>query len=158
MRVLVTSAGTATAVNLIKELKKFDDLEVFAADVNEYGYTAGSLLADKYLRLPYAVDKSYINRLLSIIEEERIDFLIPINDAEIEILAEENNRGFLCDNILPLYETVKIVRDKKLCNDEVTKIGVLVPNYLNPNDQAKRICRDRVSVGSRGIRISVTSM
>lgn len=153
MRVLVTSAGTATAVNLIKELKKFDDLEVFAADVNEYGYTAGSILADGYFKLPYAIDESYCKRLLSIIEEERINFLIPVNDAEIEVLAKENSRVFLCDSILPSYEIVRMVRDKKTCNAEAAKIGAILPDYLSPNDQVKRICRDRISVGSKGVKI-----
>ena len=51
MNVLITSVGTATSVNLIKELKKRNHY-IVGVDINDYGYTAGSLMVDNYIKVP----------------------------------------------------------------------------------------------------------
>ena len=48
-RILITSVGTATAVNLIKYFHKLGDY-IVGTDINAYGYTAGSMLVDEFVR------------------------------------------------------------------------------------------------------------
>lgn len=150
MRVLLTSAGTATCVNLIRYLKKTGDY-IVVTDINAVGYTSGSLLADQFYRVPLAIEDGFIERLNEIILKEKIELLIPINDIEVYICSKFIN-AIKCQCIVPDVSTIEKVRDKYICSIQMRDIGIMVPKILDVDDiEIKRILRDRVSVGSKGI-------
>jgi carbamoyl-phosphate synthase large subunit len=150
MRVLITSVGTTTSVNLIKEFKKKGDY-VVGVDINPFGYTAGSCLVDKFYQIVWAVDEKYLYSLLKIIESEKIDVLIPINDIEVYIISQNTNR-ISCKCLIPDEKNINICRDKFVCSEKVAAIGVPVPEILSSGKE-KMILRDRIGVGSKGIEI-----
>ncbi len=150
MRILLTSAGTATCVNLIKYLKKLGDY-VVATDINAIGYTAGSLLADKFYQVPLATEKNFVEKLNEIILLENIELLIPINDIEVYTCSKDINK-IRCQCIVPNISTIEEIRDKYVCSCKMKNIGIYVPEILSvDNVSIKRILRDRISVGSKGI-------
>lgn len=150
MRVLLTSAGTATCINLIKYLKKQKDY-VVVTDINDFGYTAGSLLADGFYQVPLAVEKEFLGVLNEIIMKENIELLIPINDIEVYVCSKAIN-DIKCQCIVPDMPTVEKVRDKYLCSIQMRNVGILVPEIFDVDDiTSKRILRDRIGVGSKGI-------
>lgn len=150
MRILLTSAGTATCVNLIKYLKKSGDY-VVVTDINVIGYTAGSLLADRFYQVPLAVDKNFVEMLNEIVLMENIELLIPINDIEVYICSKAINK-IRCQCIVPNISTIEEIRDKYTCSCQMKNIGIHVPEILSADDiSIKRILRDRIGVGSKGI-------
>lgn len=151
MRILITSVGTATSVNLIKEFKKKGDY-VVGVDINPLGYTAGSCLSDKFHQIVLAVDDDYLPMLSEIIVNEKIDVLIPINDIEIYIISQNIDK-ISCKCIIPDKETIEMARDKYICSLKMKEIGIQVPEMLSSSRDDKLILRDRLGVGSKGIEI-----
>ncbi len=152
MRILITSVGTSNSVNLIRYFKRLGDF-VIGVDINNYGYTAGSIMVDRFYKVPWAVDKEYFETLLSIISKEKIDVLIPIHDIEVYICAKNYDK-IKCDCIIPSVDVIEILRDKLLCSLAIKELGIPIPQiYEFDNEEIKRILRDRIGNGSNGIRI-----
>lgn len=151
MRILITSVGTMTSVNLIRAFKAKEDY-VVGVDINPLGYTAGSCLSDKFYQIVLAVDDNYLSMLSEIIANEKIDVLIPINDIEIYVVSQ--NIGMIsCKCIIPDTETIEMARDKYICSVKMKEIGIQVPEILSSYRNDKLILRDRIGVGSKGIEI-----
>lgn len=155
MRILITSAGTATSVNLIRYFHKMKDY-VVSADINQYGYTAGSMMSDKYYQVALAADERYIQQILDIIKEEGIDVFIPVNDIEVYKVAVNIDK-IPCKCLIPDSSTIELLRDKWICSNKMQELGIPVPEILTKQDVVKRILRDRIGVGSKGIRILTES-
>ena len=151
MRILITSVGTSTSVNLIKAFKKKGDY-VVGVDINPLGYTAGSCLSDKFYQIVLAVDDNYLSMLSEIVVNEKIDVLIPINDIEIYIISQ-NIDMISCKCIIPDAEIIEMARDKYICSLKMKEIGIQVPEILSSSRDEKLILRDRIGVGSKGIEI-----
>lgn len=152
MNILVTSVGTATSVNLIKYFRRGKH-KVVGTDINEYGYTAGSLLVDCYYQISLAHEESFIFEIIEIIKREDIDVLIPVNDVEVYMISE-HKRDILCTTLVPDAKTITEIRDKYVCSQRMTQLGIPVPRIISSTDTScKKILRDRIGVGSRGILV-----
>jgi carbamoyl-phosphate synthase large subunit len=81
-RVLITGAGTTTAVTVLKGLRAAHDasLRVFMGDVNPD--CAGARLGDRFLRMPPAAAEDFGPRVIQLCREHRIDLVFPILDYE----------------------------------------------------------------------------
>jgi carbamoyl-phosphate synthase large subunit len=81
-RVLVTGAGTTTAVSVLKGLRAAKDpaLSVFMGDVNPD--CAGAHLGDRFLRMPLARAEDFGRQVIELCREHRIDLVFPILDYE----------------------------------------------------------------------------
>lgn len=154
MRILISSVGTATSIGLIKAFKKENDY-IVGMDINPYGYTAGSMLVDIFYRIPLAVDDSYLETIKDIINKEKVDIFIPINDIEVSIVSTMMNK-LGCKVIIPDLDTINLVRDKYLCNKKIESLNIPVPKMLKEdNINIKRILKDKTSVGSKGIKVLI---
>ncbi len=152
MRILITSVGTATSINLIRYFHKLNDY-IVGTDINLMGYTAGSMLADAFYRVPFAVqEEQFISEITEIINTERIDLFIPINDIEVFVCAKNRDR-IKCACVIPDYDVICRLRDKYICSTDMEKYGLDVPRILEKDVHEKRILRDRIGVGSKGIKI-----
>ena len=151
MRILITSAGTATSVNLIRYFHKAGDY-VVSVDINPFGYTAGSMLADKFYQVPLAVDEAFVPEMINIIRENEIDIFIPINDIEVYKISCEIEK-IPCKCMIPDRQTIELLRDKYLCSKKMEELGIPVPEIMPEYRSEKRILRDRIGVGSKGIKI-----
>jgi carbamoyl-phosphate synthase large subunit len=81
-RVLVTGAGTTTAVSVLKGLRVGNDpsLRVLMGDMNPD--CAGAHLGDEFVRMPPARSDDFGRRVTEICREHRVDLVIPIIDLE----------------------------------------------------------------------------
>ena len=72
VRVLITSAGVASATNVISALKKSSkfDVHIHASDMSKNA--AGLYLAHDYSLTPPSSDKNYIAKILEIIDKNNI--------------------------------------------------------------------------------------
>lgn len=89
INILFTSSGRRVAL-----LKKFKEVfvkeningKIVTADFKETAPTA--FFSDRHFIVPKVTDKSYVEELLKICEEENINLLIPLIDNELILLAE----------------------------------------------------------------------
>lgn len=155
MIVCITSIGTATSIGLIKHIRKYDkNIKIIGTDTNEHGYTAGSMLVDKFYRVLSAEHILYINEILNIIENEKIDVIIPINDFEIEVFSRNYNKlSEKTKCLIPKLNVIKLVRDKLTCTLKMESLGLRCPKRININCGKKCIIRDRTGVGSKHIKV-----
>jgi carbamoyl-phosphate synthase large subunit len=81
-RVLITGAGTTTAVTVLKGLRAARDpsLRVYMGDVNPD--CAGAHLGDRFVPMPPARAEDFGPRVVELCREHRIDLVFPILDYE----------------------------------------------------------------------------
>jgi carbamoyl-phosphate synthase large subunit len=85
--VLITGAGTTTAISVLKGLRKLADptLRVIMADAQSD--CAGAHLGDAFTRLPLASDPDFADRAVANTRRHAVDLVIPIIDYEFPIWA-----------------------------------------------------------------------
>ena len=113
-KILIDGAGTATAISVIKGLRKQDkyEIEIICIDMDEFN--AGRFFADKFYKVPPATFQDFLSSVLSICQQENIDIFIPIIDLSFQKLSENKDKfeqlgTFL---LIPEPEVVDITDDK----------------------------------------------
>jgi carbamoyl-phosphate synthase large subunit len=91
-RVLVTGAGTTTAVSVLKGLRASNDrsLQVLMGDVNPD--CAGAYLGDEFVRMPPARAADFGERVVALCREHGVGLVIPVIDFEFLGWAEVASR------------------------------------------------------------------
>lgn len=97
VKILITGVGSITAESIIKSYKVVKERKIYIVGVDIKDFVPNELI-DKYYKSLRPNDKGYIDELLKICIKEKIDYLIPLVDQELEILAE-NKQLFLKNNI-----------------------------------------------------------
>lgn len=155
MKIAISSIGTATAIGLLKCIKNYNkEIKVIGLDINNLGYTAGSMLVDRFYQIPMYNDKLYYKVLLNILKNEEVDIFIPVHDLEIMKIAENIdlfNKN--CKIVIPGIDIVRLFSDKYNSSVAMKSIDIDIPEIVKDSYRGKRIIRDRVSVGSKGIKI-----
>lgn len=151
--ILITSMGTATSVSLMKAIKHVrPDIKIVGTDITPIGLTAGSMLVDSFYQVPYAVDEKYIPEIVKIIKQETVDAVIPINDIEIRIIAENMQHFSFVLKRLPAINVLDTACNKLTCTKLLEKSGQLCPKIFSDDYVVgSRIQRECISVGSKGI-------
>lgn len=92
MNVLVTSIGSFSADIVIKNLRK-EGHRVTGCSVFPREWTAESLLLDSFYQIAHADDPDrYLEDIFRICEEEKIRYVQPLTDIEIDLLDEHRAR------------------------------------------------------------------
>jgi len=141
INVLLTSAGVATAVNVISSLRESNiyDFTIIATDMSHL--SAGLMLADKYYITPPSTDYNFLSHLKKIIDIHNIDFVFPLHSSEIETFSQCRNQleslkvGI---GVLASPEVVRICNDKNLFEHFLAKHKLPAPTrFKNVNDIPK---------------------
>lgn len=153
-KVLVTGAGGPAGINVIKLLKR-EGYYIISTDINPY--SEGFVLSDKYYIINPANEREkFIEDLERIIENEKIDLVIPTVDEEIEVLAN-NEIKYKEKIVIHPKETVNICLNKlKTYEFLKDKIPEIIPEYSdNPKDlKSEKIVKKPIKGrGSRDITI-----
>ena len=136
VKALVTSAGTASSINVIKALKcqREYEIEIIAVDADRTA--PGLYLADEYTVVPKCLDYSYVPRLIQLCKHYQIKVLYPIYSQEIEIIAE--NISYFKDVgvcvLLPNASVVSLCNDKLKMYELVTQLGISVPQAFTDSE------------------------
>lgn len=88
MRILVPSAGAASSISVIKAAKERGHF-VLATDMRSEA--AGLFLADVSFTCPVCYEGSYIPLLIQRCRRYGVEFVIPINDAELPVFVQNRN-------------------------------------------------------------------
>lgn len=81
-RVLITGAGTTTAITALKGLRAADDagIQIVMGDMN--ADCAGAHLGDEFVLMPPAKAPDFVERVIGLCRDRGIDLVIPIIDYE----------------------------------------------------------------------------
>ena len=88
IRTLVTGVGGGVGQGIIKSLKLIEsvDIEIIAADIDPKA--TGLYLADTAILVPPANDLGYVDYIINVILEEKVNFYFPGTDLELLICAK----------------------------------------------------------------------
>lgn len=156
--VLITSAGGASAINVIQTLKSQNEIPVRLVAVDINARAAGLFLADVGHTVPRASDSSFIPTILDLCQKEDINVVIPILSVEMPVFTahsdEFGRRGI--GMVISSLETVKICSNKWLTSRFFAESGIPAPQTWVSTDLPKRnelpyplIVKPNVGSGSR---------
>jgi len=133
LNVMITSAGTASAVNVIKSLRKQNEFDINIIAIDNDPLASGLRLADKHYIVPLVSDSKYITTILDIASFESIEIMLPIYSGEIAMIAE--NKKILESNniktLLPDSDVIKLCNDKPAMTEFVRKLGINTPKIYS---------------------------
>ncbi len=157
-RVLVTGAGGSAASNYIQSLRKNPKKEKFyivGVDKSQYHIELANV--DKRYLMPGIHDPSYIQKLNSIIKKERIDYVHPQPDIEVDLLSK-HVKEIKTKMLLPDRKTIDLCQNKMQLTDLLKKNNVNVPEayYLQSERDLekalKKLFKTNEKVWLRAIR------
>ena len=89
--ILITGAGSNSAINTIKSLKLIGKYKIIATDI--YPQSVGSFRSDSAYIIPQEAENGiYISKLLEICKKEDVSLLIPSIDAEIPFIFRSRKK------------------------------------------------------------------
>jgi carbamoyl-phosphate synthase large subunit len=128
--VLVTSVGSTTSIGIIKCIRQSSfDVQTVGTDINNYDRIAGSSLCDKFYKVPPFYHEEYISALKDVVSQNKIDFIIPVHDQEVEQLAscDQQFSDLNCKVITSGFSTIKAANDKLHFARTLADAGIAVP-------------------------------
>lgn len=130
MNLLLTSIGKR--VQLIKYLKK--SFKVIGADADNMN--AGRYFTDAFYKIHKACDEEYIEDLLSICRDEKIDVLIPLYEGEFDKLSLYR-KLFQKQNVtllLSCQEILEVSKDKQKTYEFFKNSNINVPKVYKDEE------------------------
>ena len=116
-RILVTAIGSFSAVAVIRELKA-SGCYVGGTDLNAAELLSESTEVDAFYRLPrYDEREEYLRQLAKILEKEEIDGVLPLTDAELDVLGEAGEALGKAELLAPSGECLVNARRKRLSKE-----------------------------------------
>lgn len=133
---LVTSAGVASAINVIKALRLSKEFvfKIIAFDLDKLA--PGLYLADEhYISPPISETKRYLDFLFDICKKHDVHVMFPIYSKEISLIASKKE-DFLKAGIhilLPSKKTIDLCNDKLAMQNAAALLQIPTPkNITNP--------------------------
>jgi len=157
---MVLSAGTASALHLIKTAKKnFSDyFEIFACDTNPDFLIPASKFADKFIQVLPFTSPDYYSQILNLISKNKIDILIPFFDADIKFFygANPDLKKLNTLSTAPLQKVLGVYENKLLMNNFLAKNSFKVPQLFSKESlipDKNYFVKPINGVGSKGAKV-----
>ena len=124
VKVLLTGAGGAGTIEIIRTLKETGRYRIIALDASPYAF--GLKIADRGYVVPLVLSPGFEPTLEAIFEWEKPEFVIPLVDEEI-LLFHEIAPRFGAKVVAPTPEFCRMALDKWLTCRALRDAGVPVP-------------------------------
>lgn len=111
----------------------------------------------KCIKIPEAKKNNFVDVVVELTKEYKIDFLVPGVDEELLLIAESKNKFPKSLKILlPQPDFIKSMSDKYLCNRILDELGLNAPETVLANDSSNFnnfpcIIKPRIGRGARGV-------
>ena len=129
--VIVTAVGSFSAPAVIRELKEAG-YRVLGTDINPKEFIAMSAEADVFVNLPRCdAGQKYVDALAELIRREKVDAVIPLTDAELDVLNEVREQLEPAALWASPAEAVRVSRDKVKSRAAAERAGAkVIPTAL----------------------------
>ena len=129
--VIVTAIGSFSAPAVIRELKEAG-CRIVGTDINPKELIAMSAEADVFENLPRCdAGEAYVDALAGLIRREKADAVLPLTDAELDVLSEVRDRLQPAVLWASPAEAVRISRDKVKSRAAAERAGAkVIPTEL----------------------------
>lgn len=137
LRILITAVGGGTVGESIILALQQSNLKLILYGANITPLTPYLYLLEKGFLVPKANLKEYIPKIIDICIKDSINAIIPGNEEELKIIAE-NEKVFLKNNIVPLINSPALIErcyDKFRQYEYLKRLGILCPKSALPKDK-----------------------
>lgn len=148
--VLIGSNGGLTGIFLAKKFSKTGKYKLFGTD--SANLTAGKFFVDEQLTVPSSTDARFIESILGILKDKKIDYYFPTHSKEIRVIsahAELIKKNTKTKFIVSPIETFDALDDKEQLYYSLTKAGIPTPKLITREPQIYPIIMKK-NVGSGG--------
>jgi carbamoyl-phosphate synthase large subunit len=159
MNILVTAISGNLSQSICTLIKKYFNSYIIIGTDSE-SPMQGYGLCHKLFKLPYAYEKNYIKSIHSLVEENRIDLIIPCNDLELEQIMNDIVLSKIA--LASPIETIVSFSDKYLSYELFKKYDLNFCKTYLPSDYRNQfnqiIVKPRKGSGSKNIHINPKSI
>lgn len=132
-RVLIGSCGGLTGVYLARRFAGNSNLLVYGADSNPA--SVGQFFVDEMFLVPPSSDASFVEVLVNILSEGKIDFYIPTHSSEFRVVSKEEERirqaaGRTAFMVSP-FKTFEALDDKLRMTQGLMAAGIPTPAQVD---------------------------
>ncbi len=136
--ILVTGAGALLGQGILRmlQLSNFEK-KIFTADPDPR--STGHWLGDYAITIPKAIDENYIEKILEIVLEHKIDAILVGTDVELPIFSKHKInflKNYNCRIIISSEEVIEIANDKLLTAAFLEKNNFPYPFSVMANDKS----------------------
>ena len=131
IRLLVTCVGGSTVPTLLGCLHKSSIFSYYLVGVDSNSSGNSKELLDNYYQVPNGSDNRYIEKILDIVKNEKIEFILPGSDEEA-ICISKNKKIFNDIGVKPIVssiDVIELITNKYNTYMTLAKKGVRVPKY-----------------------------
>lgn len=169
LTVLLTAAGSPSSPGLVQCLKRNGERNIRVIGTDMSTEATIKQIVDKVYHVPAASDDSYIDVLLDICKQEKVDVLIPGISQELPLLQARREEFEAAGTLVSVSsgEGLLIANDKIKLYQFMEQNGFSIPNFRTAKNISEFIqaCKDigypnkaicvkmRDGSGSRGIRL-----
>ena len=141
--VLVTAIGSAAAEITIKRLKELS-YRVIGCDIYPENWHAECAMVDMFFKaLPVGNEESYIEQIKQWTIQEKIDYILPLTDVEVDVLCKLHNEfaQLGCKVLTPDRKCAELCRNKPLMTDYVNSLALCqtIPTYTPESTPPKDV-------------------
>ena len=133
--VLVTACGNVYMPGTAKSLKENGErnIRLIGADMNKDDTILQ--MFDMYYQVPRADDEHYLDAILDICKKEKVDVVIPIMSAELEVLSKNRERFDEIGTKLSIsdYDRLVIANNKLKLFEFMKENGIPSPRFCKVN-------------------------
>jgi carbamoyl-phosphate synthase large subunit len=154
--ILVTGIGGNVGQGILRNIKHcYPNIKLIGTNV--LAFSAGNHLCDEVFEVPYAYSENYIDCMINIEQQCKVDLIIPSTDFEIFYLSSNKNK-FKSAILSSESKAASIFLDKYLTSVEFAKYNIPFAETILPsqftNQFKQSIAKPKKGRGSRGIVIN----
>lgn len=133
-RILITGCGGPAAINFTRALLAAPEkFYLVGTDAGEWLHHLSPI--ERRYRVPRATAPDYIPKLKDILQQEKIDFLHPQPDVEVEVVVKNLDK-LNVKTLLPKKSIIDVLRDKYLTYKFFKEKGIPVPETRKYSPEA----------------------
>jgi carbamoylphosphate synthase large subunit len=131
VRVLMTCIGGTMASDLVVYLRLDPILQPYIVGVDSTPNAVGRTYVDSFYEVPIGGAAGYVERMLQIVEREKVDILLPGSDQEAFVLADAREQFAEVGTkiLVSPPEVLKLIKDKAATYRVLEEAGLYIPKY-----------------------------
>lgn len=128
LNILVTDAGSTTALSVMKGLRlvNVNKYKIIGTDINQSHEVPASIFCNSFYNVPNFKSENFIEQLIKICKKEKVNLIIPIVDKEVEKITKYKEK-FKAIGTEIIASDQKAVRN---CNDKLKTYLILKQNEI----------------------------